>query len=101
MKPIAFAHLILILLLGLLVLTACKSSSGTLTESKALELAKREFVRQEGRTLEDYHVRMHYDAPEKHWIVWFDRKGTNLIPGQTHAVIISSETGLATFVQGE
>ena len=103
MKLMGIARLTL--LLSFLSLTACsdrsKSTTGVITESRALELAKREFVQQGGSKLEDYHMRVQYDAQEKHWVVWFDRKGTNLIPGQTHAVFVSRETGNVTFVQGE
>src|SRR6266536_732115 len=77
-----------------------RETSEIITELKALELAKKEFVRS-GRKVEDYRVSVETDSGGQEWIVWFDRKTEYPVPGGKHAVTVEKATGKAVFMQGE
>ena len=71
------------LLVAALLLVSCvehQETPGMITESKALELAKKEFVRN-GLRLEDYRVSVKTNSSGQNWIIWFDRKGEYSVPG--------------------
>ena len=91
------------LLVAALLLVSCvehQETPGMITESKALELAKKEFVRN-GLKLEDYRVSAKADSSGQNWIVWFDRKGEYSVPGGKHAVTVQKTTGKVVFMPGE
>ena len=72
----------------------------TVTESKALELAKAEFVKT-GRKVDDYGVTLETDSSGRKWLVWFDKKGPYSIPGGKHIVTVEKATGKVVFMPGE
>jgi len=71
-----------------------------ITESKALELAKKEFIKT-GRKAEDYRITVESDSSGQKWIVWFDGKGAYATPGGKHAVTVEKEAGKVVFMPGE
>lgn len=90
------------LLIGLLCV-ACvgeKMTTPVLTESRAVELAKKEFSNT-GRKVEDYRITVKNDSNEDKWIVWFDRDIQYPPPGSKHAVLIEKKTGRAVFMLGK
>lgn len=74
----------------------------TESESKALELAKKEFVKTTGRELEDYRVTIETDPNNSEkWIVWFDQDGPYPVPGGDHFVTVEKATGRTEFFFGD
>jgi hypothetical protein len=72
-----------------------------LTESQAIEIAKKEFAEQ-GHAASDYDIKVDtYYADHGQWIVWFDKKGPFRIPGGKQAVRVHKETGCSVFMPGE
>jgi len=70
------------------------------TESRALELAKAEFVKT-GRKVDDYDVSLETASSPGKWIVWFDKKGRYAMPGGKHAVTVEKATGKVVFMPGQ
>jgi hypothetical protein len=92
-----------VLLLSAFLFTSCakpEQRRGMVTESKALELAKAEFLKT-GRKLDDYNVTWETDSSGGKWIVWFDKKGRYALPGGKHAVTVEKATGKLVFMPGQ
>lgn len=92
----------LTLLAAVILAISCKQqqSSEMITESKAVELAKKEFTAT-GREVEDYRVTIETDSSGRKWIVWFDKKGAYATPGGKHAVTVEKASGKTAFMPGE
>ena len=96
-------HWFFALLAGTLLIMSCvkqQDSSGMITESRALALAKKQFVKN-GFDVTDYLVSVETDGNGQKWIVWFDRKGKYSVPGGKHAVTVEKATGKVIFMPGE
>lgn len=77
-----------------------ETTKSMLTESQAVELAKREFQKT-GRSVENYRVTVESDTNEHKWIVWFDLNAKYPPPGSRHLVSIEKNTGRVVFMPGE
>ena len=77
-----------------------QQSHEMVTESKALELAKAEFIKA-GRKVDDYGVTLETDSTGGKWLVWFDKKGPYATPGGKHVVTVEKATGKVVFMAGE
>lgn len=72
-----------------------------LTQDQVIETAKKKFAKH-GYLVSDYDVTIEtHHVEEKHWIVWFDKKGPFRIPGGKHAVLVDKITGQSVFMPGE
>ena len=75
-------------------------TSGTITESKAIELAKKEAARN-GCKVEDYRISAVNDTNKETWTVYFKLKAQFPPPGSDHIVTVERKTGSAVFMPGE
>ena len=71
------------------------------TQDQAIEIAKKEFVKH-GRVVSDYDISVSPDDPTRtFWMIWFDKKGSIRVPGDSHCVRVERSSGTTTFMQGE
>ena len=71
-----------------------------ISKSKALELAKQEFVRT-GRKIDEYRISVENDSSDSKWAIWFELKTEYALPGSRHLVTVDKKTGRTLFLQGE
>jgi hypothetical protein len=97
-------HLVLwLILVGTIAYVSCvgrNNTSDTITESRAIQLAKTEFARNR-RKVDDYSVSIKSDSTGRKWIIWFVRKGKYLPVGGKHFVTVEKAGGKAVFMPGE
>lgn len=92
-----------VLSVAALICASCfkrQEASGMITESKAVEVAKKEFART-GRRVEDYRVSVETDSTGRKWLIWFERKGDYAPVGGKHFLTVEKFGGKAIFMPGE
>lgn len=92
--------LVLAMSLSLASCVCRREASQVVTESKAMEIARREFARS-GRDVRNYNVTAAEDADGRTWTFYFHLKTQYPPPGSDHFVTVDRVTGRALFMPGE
>ena len=100
MNRVVYAALALLLTVGVVSCAKPPGQTEPATAAEALAVAKRELLAT-GRRPDDYRATVEADPGGARWIVVFDRRGPEPVPGGRHLVVVDKATRRAKFMQGE